>query len=147
MSPNINDYEKSPCLLSNALKLISKKWTLHIFCQLFEKEALSYNELLTQIKNDCGKEISPSILSQTLKYLINQQLIEKNVDNNYFPPKSEYKLTPKGKELRDIYAIIKSWALKWYNLMDKEELVPNQCYILDLLPGIEKKVDFVLGDE
>lgn len=132
------------CILNDALKIISKKWTAFVFCQLLNHEVMNFNELLGQLSDGCGKKITPSVLSQTLKELEDFNLLKKNVLVDYVPIKTEYKLTNKGKELRVIYGIIKEWALKWF---DSKKYLDNKklnCYVLDILPEIKSKSGIVL---
>ena len=132
------------CVLNEALKIISKKWTAFVFCQLLNHETMNFNELLGQLTDGCGKKITPSVLSQTLKELEDHDLLLKKVLIDYIPVRTEYQLTNKGKELRFIYGIIKHWALKWFD----EEILANSkklnCCVLDVLPEIRSKSDIVL---
>ena len=131
------------CILNDALKIISKKWTAFVFCQLLNHESMNFNELLSQLADGCGKKVTPSVLSQTLKELEEYDLLKKNTLTDYIPMRTEYKLTNKGKELRVIYGIIKQWALKWF---DKENYLTTKlnCYVLDVLPDIKLKTEVVL---
>ena len=136
--------DSDSCILSEALKIISKKWTAFVFCQLLNHEVMNFNELLGQLADGCGKKITPSVLSQTLKELESNDLLMKKILTDYIPIRTEYQLTNKGKELRSIYGIIKQWALKWF---DEEKLSSTKklnCCVLEILPEIQSKVDFVL---
>lgn len=131
------------CILNDALKIISKKWTAFVFCQLLNNDSMNFNELLGQLADGCGKKVTPSVLSQTLKELEEYDLLKKKILTDYIPMRTEYKLTNKGKELRVIYGIIKQWALKWF---DKENYLTTKlnCYVLDVLPDIKLKTEVVL---
>ena len=66
-----------------------------------------FNDILDQIADGCGKNITASVLSQSLKDLEAFGLLKKNILADYVPIRTEYQLTNKGKELRVIYGIIK----------------------------------------
>lgn len=133
------------CILNDALKVISKKWTAFIFCQLISHETMNFNELLTQITDGCGKKITPSVLSVTLKELQDHDLLTKKAHTEYIPVKTEYQLTDKGKELKIIYAIIKQWAMKWYDEEKNGSKIPLKCCVIDVLPEIIPKTDISPG--
>lgn len=140
----LNSDDSEQCILSEALKIISKKWTAFIFCQLLTNETMNFKDLLDLLTNGCGKKISPSVLSQTLKELGDHDLLVKKTLSDYVPIRTEYQLTNKGKELRLIYGIIKEWALKWFN---KEQMINSNvldCCVLEILPEIKSKTDSVL---
>ena len=137
-----NDSES--CILSEALKIISKKWTAFVFCQLLNHEVMNFNELLSQLADGCGKKITPSVLSQTLKELEVNDLLKKKILTDYIPIRTEYQLTNKGKELRSIYGIIKQWALKWFDEEKSRSTKKLNCCVLEILPEIRSKADFVL---
>ncbi len=132
------------CILNDALKIISKKWTVFVFCQLLTNETMNFNELLNQISNGCGKKITPSVLSQTLKELEEHDLLVKKTLVDYVPIRTEYQLTNKGKELRTIYGIIKQWAFKWFDEEIIELSKQKHCCVVDILPEIQSKADIVL---
>ena len=136
--------ESDICILNDALKIISKKWTAFIFCQLLTHEAMNFNELLTQLTDGCGKKITPSVLSQTLKELEDHNLLRKKIFTDYVPIRTEYQLTEKGKELRLIYGIIKQWGLKWIADEKYKDMIKLNCCILEILPEIRSKMDLLL---
>ena len=105
---------------------------------------MNFNELLGQLADGCGKKITPSVLSQTLKELEDHDLLLKKILTDYIPIRTEYQLTNKGKELRFIYGIIKQWALKWFNEDKLANSKKLNCCVLDVLPEIRSKVDIVL---
>ena len=140
----MNSDDSELCILSDALKIISKKWTAFIFCQLLTHETMNFKELLDLLTNGCGKKITPSVLSQTLKELEEHDLLVKKTLNAYIPIRTEYQLTNKGKELRFIYGIIKEWALKWFKEGQKSNLNVTNCCVLEILPEIKLKTNLVL---
>ena len=136
--------ESDICILNDALKIISKKWTAFIFCQLLDHETMSFNELLDQLSDRCGKKITASVLSQTLKELEEHNLLSKKIIAEYIPVRTEYQLTTKGKELRIIYGIIKQWATKWFTEERHDDINKFTCCVFEVLPEIQSKVNTVL---
>ncbi|OLS21184.1 MAG: putative HTH-type transcriptional regulator YtcD [Candidatus Heimdallarchaeota archaeon LC_3] len=118
------------CILAKGIKILSKKWTPHIFCHLLDHEVLTFTELQNSIKKQFKEGITGSVLSETLKLLEKHRLIKKRVITDYIPAKTEYNLTKKGKELRIIYGFIKKWALKWINEEQLEGLEATYVALL-----------------
>jgi DNA-binding HxlR family transcriptional regulator len=69
---------------------------------------LRFNQLQEQIEN-----ITSSTLSDRLKKL-NIQKIVKREQYQCIPPKVEYSLTKKGKDLKNIVEAIGKFGKKWY---------------------------------
>ena len=130
------------CILINTAKLISKKWIGFIFCQLFENEKMSFNELKNGISEKSNESITNSTLSQTLKDLEENNILTKEIEPYSHPPHSIYQLTDKGKELRIIFAMLKQWGGKWA----EKEKTQTSCCVVQYLPELELKLD-VLNDE
>ncbi|RLF58133.1 MAG: hypothetical protein DRN25_05610 [Thermoplasmata archaeon] len=76
--------------IKQLFKLISSKWTLEILYILYVRKSLSFN----QIKNILG--MSSRILSNKLKFLQKEKLIERRVLENR-PVKVIYRLTRNGR--------------------------------------------------
>lgn len=67
---------------------------------------LRYNELMSELKG-----ISPSTLAALLKDFEKEKLISKETFNE-IPPRVEYSLTKRGKELRKAIIPLLKWATK-----------------------------------
>lgn len=78
--------------LQKTLDIICGKWRLYIIYQL-GTEARRYGELRRMIP-----EVSEKVLIQELKALANLGVIEKKSFSEV-PPRVEYSLTPKGKQV------------------------------------------------
>ncbi len=83
--------------------MVSKKWTICIVSVLEEKNPIRYNE----IKNTLEK-ISPKSLSDNLKMLEKEGLIERKVFPET-PPRVEYSLTKDGKNLKQALKPLVKW--------------------------------------
>lgn len=98
------------CTVYKTMDYLAKKWTIMILLEL-NKGDNSWKRF-SWIR-DSMKDITPKILSERLKEIEEEGLIEKRVDTSTFPVKSEYRLTESGQELMDAVKQIKEWALKW----------------------------------
>ncbi len=103
----------SACTVYKTMDYLAKRWTVMILLELY-KGSLDGDgwKRFTTLK-DSMKEITPKVLSERLKELECQKLVEHRVDDSCFPVKSEYRLSESGKELMDVVHQLKMWALKW----------------------------------
>jgi len=95
------------CPVQGIIDVVSKKWAICIVDHLSRAKALRYNE----IKNHIGV-ISPKTLSDTLKTLEKEGLIKRDVYPET-PPRVEYSLTTKGKELKGALLPLLEWLQKY----------------------------------
>ena len=144
---NMTDSESmipmTDCILAQGIKILSKKWTPHIFCHLLDHEILTFTELQNSINTQFREGITGSVLSETLKLLEKHHLVRKRIITDYIPVKTEYNLTEKGRELRIIYGLIKTWSIKWVKLEKEKNKITNLCCTLDILPEIKEKIELV----
>lgn len=99
------------CLLDFAMDLIRGKWKAVLLCHLYN-EPKRFLEL-----QRITKGISQKVLNEKLKELENDELISKIIYAE-IPPKVEYYLTDKGKELTKIIKEIEDWSIKYYPHLD-----------------------------
>lgn len=99
------------CLLDFAMDLIRGKWKAVLLCHLYD-EPKRFLEL-----QRITKGISQKVLNEKLKELENDELISKLIYAE-IPPKVEYYLTDKGKELTKIIKEIEDWSIKYYPHLD-----------------------------
>lgn len=99
------------CLLDFAMDLIRGKWKAVLLCHLYDdpKRFLELQRIT--------KGISQKVLNEKLKELENDELISKIIYAE-IPPKVEYYLTDKGKELTKIIKEIEDWSVKYYPHLD-----------------------------
>ncbi len=91
------------------LKFFGKKWTLLILRNLKEHNKRRFNEILEDLDG-----ISPKTLSERLKEFRSLNILEKEKFKEV-PPRTEYRLTDKGRELIDCFRCMDKWMDK-YNL-------------------------------
>ncbi|MGI0072282.1 MAG: winged helix-turn-helix transcriptional regulator [Nitrosotalea sp.] len=94
------------CPLDGVIDTIGKKWGLLIINEIGNHGKLRYNELMSELKG-----ISPSTLASMLKDLEKEDLIQKEVFRE-IPPRVEYSLTTRGRELRVAIIPLIKWATK-----------------------------------
>jgi DNA-binding HxlR family transcriptional regulator len=94
------------CPLDGVIDTIGKKWGLLIINEIGNHGKLRYNELMSELKG-----ISPSTLASMLKELEKEKLIEKEMFRE-IPPRVEYSLSIRGRELREAILPLIKWATK-----------------------------------
>ncbi|PRR82069.1 winged helix-turn-helix transcriptional regulator [Clostridium vincentii] len=101
------------CLLDFGMDFIRGKWKAVLLCHLYDepKRFLELQRITTGI--------SQKVLNEKLKELQNAELINK-VIYPQTPPKVEYYLTDKGKDLTKIIKEIEAWSFKYYNHLNNE---------------------------
>lgn len=102
------------CLLDFAIDIIKGKWKSIVLCTLYRGP-----KRFLELQKTIG--LSQKVLNEKLKELESDGLIEKVVYAEV-PPKVEYFLTDKGKELHEIILPLEDWSNKYYpdiNSVDK----------------------------
>jgi DNA-binding HxlR family transcriptional regulator len=93
------------CSIARTLDVIGEQWAPLILRDIFV--GISRFE---QIQQDLG--ISRKVLSERLKWLVGQGVIERR-EYSTNPPRAEYALTPKGRELCDLLLVMVRWGDRW----------------------------------
>ncbi len=94
------------CPIETALEYIGKKWTFEIVRDLFFGKK-HFNDFLKS-----NPDLSGKVLSERLKELGENGIIEKKVSNT-FPVSIEYELTPKGRALNRIVYELAVFAMNF----------------------------------
>ena len=95
------------CPLTKTLNSLGRKWTLLILKELQENGTKRFGDLLRGMKG-----ISPRTLSKRLKELELQGIVAKKRFMET-PPRVEYSLTVRGKELIRIFGHIGGWVKRF----------------------------------
>ena len=101
------------CAVDYAFKRIGGKYKGRILWYLHNRSVMRYGEL-----KKVFTDITPKMLSQTLRELEEDQLISRVVYMEV-PPKVEYNLTPVGEELIPFINHLREWGEKQ---MEKEDV-------------------------
>lgn len=97
------------CPVRNIISRFTTKWGMLILLLLSEQEALRFGEL-----SKCLPDISPKVLSSTLKILEEDGLIMRK-ELPTVPPKVEYSITTTGRSLVPLLAELTKWALDHFD--------------------------------
>jgi DNA-binding HxlR family transcriptional regulator len=92
-----------PCNIACTLEIIGERWTLLIIRELFRGNR-KFNELKQALEG-----IAPNILSDRLQLLESEGVIASTLYSQH-PPRYEYALTDKGRELRHVLYAISIWG-------------------------------------
>ena len=101
------------CPLDLGFEIIRGKWKAVILCHLSE----SPKRFLELQRITCG--VSQKVLSESLKQLEVDEIITKHIYAE-IPPRVEYSLTEKGRELVPALKIIEEWSKNhFYDILNK----------------------------
>lgn len=92
------------CPVGQALALVGGKWKMRIICSLYVDGTQRYNDLVKKIKG-----ITNAMMSSSLKELEGGGLVIRK-QYETIPPRVEYSLTERGKELWPILHRLAHWA-------------------------------------
>ena len=96
------------CPVDNTFKIIGKKFTFHIVRNMAMRNQTRFNEFLGTIEN-----INSKTLALRLKELEETKIIKRTVYDEV-PPRVEYTLTKKGKDLQGIIDQMAAFSMKHY---------------------------------
>ena len=99
-------YSDSLCPVASALDVIGEKWTLLILRDLTRNPSRRFQDLLDSLKG-----CAPNTLSARLSSLEERGLIERRQYEQH-PPRMEYVLAAKGREVRPVLKALKAWGEK-----------------------------------
>lgn len=94
-----------PCPIAKTLDIIGTKWTFLIIRDLLIEGTMRFRDLQKSMSG-----ISPKTLSLRLRELEAQGIIDRKVYPEV-PPRVEYSLTKKGKDLEGIFIELKRFGL------------------------------------
>lgn len=118
------DFELTHCPVELSLDIINRKWVLQIICDMFFGKS-RFSEFQEE-----RPELSNKALSRSLKFMEEQGLIEKMVDDTNI----EYFLTEKGRSLNKlIYDLVE------YTLDNNRELYSEET-IVKAKEGFKKQL-------
>lgn len=95
--------------IARAMELIGDKYSFQIIHILYQLDRQRFVEIENQVTG-----ISPRTLSARLKHLEKCGLITRHQFPT-IPPKVEYELTDRGRDLATTLNALETWADKWYS--------------------------------
>src|SRR5471032_317626 len=90
-----------PCPVAKSLDLLGERWTLLVVRDLLRGPA-KFQDLQTSLG------VAPGILSDRLKVLEDHAIIQSALYSEH-PPRAEYTLTERGRELRTVVGALAVW--------------------------------------
>jgi DNA-binding HxlR family transcriptional regulator len=96
------NYEGQVCSIARALELVGERWTLLIVRDLFLGRT-RFDEFLESLG------IASNVLTDRLNRLVDEGIVER-VPYSDRPQRFEYRLTPKGRELRLTLLALMQWG-------------------------------------
>jgi DNA-binding HxlR family transcriptional regulator/CheY-like chemotaxis protein len=106
--------DKLFCPLQEVVDALERKWSFQIIYEIGNHKKIRFNVLQGELR-----DISPKTLSDTLKKLGNENLINKKFFSQ-MPPKVEYSLTKDGLSLYPIVVDLLKWSISRKNSKIKE---------------------------
>jgi DNA-binding HxlR family transcriptional regulator len=94
----------SPCPVARTLNIIGDRWAILILRDFFLYGPRRFQDFEGSLKG-----ITPAVLSQRLKDFESHGVIESSLYAEH-PPRREYRLTKKGRELRPVLRAMKLWG-------------------------------------
>jgi DNA-binding HxlR family transcriptional regulator len=92
------------CPVALTLDVVGERWTWLILRDLLLEGPRKFQDLQTSLTG-----ISPTTLSARLKTLEDQGIVERNIYEKN-PPRAEYRLTEKGRELGPVLKALRDWG-------------------------------------
>jgi DNA-binding HxlR family transcriptional regulator len=115
------------CPIARTLDVIGDRWTLIIIRDLFLGRS-RFNEF-----RQSTPRISPKLLSERLKRLAEHGLVERALMDGY-PPRAEYRLTPKGRSLFPVLFAIGAWGFEHLFADEPELQTEVDAYLRSAVP-------------
>ena len=98
------------CPVRQTIKMLGKRWTMLIIKEIYysKTKKLSFMELKRRLVN-----VSTKVLSERLKDMIEDELLERKEQKDLKPARVYYSLTSKGEDVCQIVNDFKEYGLKW----------------------------------
>ena len=95
------------CPVARTASVLGSSWTALILRDLILNGACKYQELINSLDG-----IAPNTLSERLKALEAAGIVERRFYEQH-PPRAEYVLTDKGRDLAPIVRAMRDWGTKY----------------------------------
>ena len=116
-----------------ALHCIGGKWKMTILYRIFHSGKIRFNQILRVLP------ISEKVLSQQLKEMVRDGLVQRIVDGDVYPPSIEYSLTEVGQKLIPALDELYIWSVRQMDArnlpIDRSSLAahPSETYEKELI--------------
>jgi len=104
---HLKEYGMKHCPIDNSLKIVGKKFTMHIIRNMILLKQKRFSEFLKSIEGISTKTLSIRLQEMEAGRLIIRNIIDRR------PLQIEYTLTEKGKELEPILVQMANFSMKW----------------------------------
>jgi DNA-binding HxlR family transcriptional regulator len=101
------DEEQKCQAINNIWEVLGKRWALLILKNLHAKEATRFNEMKRTLSGISGTVLSARLLEMEREGLISKKIYLE------IPPRVEYRLTPRARELGTLLNDLGEWAMRW----------------------------------
>lgn len=108
-------FDDMDCSVAQALDVVGDWWTL-----LIVREAMFGTRHFADFERNLG--IAKNILAARLRDLVETGILERR-ENPESPARPEYRLTERGRDLRNVLNALREWGDKWVYGRGKEPLV------------------------
>ena len=99
-------YGQKDCPVARTLDIVGERWTILILRDLLLGGPQKFHDLLRSLSG-----ISPNTLSARLKRLEENNIIVRRFYEEH-PPRAEYLLTDRGRELGPVLKALRDWGKK-----------------------------------
>ena len=113
------DYTRFDCSVADAAQVIGERWSLLIL-----RDAFYGVRRFDDFQKDLG--IARNILSDRLGKMVAQGVLETRRYQDH-PPRHEYVLTEKGRDLFDVLIALLAWGQRWGDAVDPQVLIHADC--------------------
>jgi DNA-binding HxlR family transcriptional regulator len=96
------DYDGQDCAVARTLEIVGERWTL-----LIVRDAFLGRNRFEQFQESLG--IARNVLTDRLNRLVDEGILER-VRYSERPERFEYRLTPKGRDLRLTLTALRQWG-------------------------------------
>ena len=122
LKQHLKEFGMKNCPIDNSLKIIGKKFTMHILRNILLLKQKKFNEFLRSIEGINTKTLSIRLREMESEGLIMRKIIDER------PLRVEYSLTEKGKSLEPILVQMAKFSLKWEPKKNIPKRKTNDCY-------------------
>jgi len=110
-----NEIDTDVCSVARTLSVVGDRWTLLIL-----RDCFLGSRRFDEFQKNIG--LSRHRLTDRLNKLVEHELLEKKLYQNN-PPRSEYLLTEKGKDIHPVLVTLTGWGNKWMDDGDGAPLI------------------------